>query len=92
MVKPFWATVGAASDEAVTDEAAPLSPPLVSPALASGVDETLEPPRLMLQAVSIPSERMETNKVFLFIFVFRGSAKPLLFLSECHASYESESP
>ena len=46
------------------------------------------PPRLILQAVSIPKERMETNKVFLFIFVFHGSSKPLLFLSVCHARYE----
>jgi hypothetical protein len=30
------------------------------------------PPRLKPQAVSMPKERMETNKVFLFIFVFRG--------------------
>ena len=78
-----------------------LSPPSEVPSspLVSGNDDSPEigvlslpefPPRLKPQAVSMPKERMETNKVFLFIFVFRGYLGPLLFLSECHARYESE--
>ncbi len=60
-----------------------LSPPSDVPSswLVSGNDDSPEtgalsllefPPRLKPQAVSMPKERMETNKVFLFIFVFRG--------------------
>ena len=70
-----------------------LSPPSDVPSswLVSGNDDSPEigvlslpefPPKLKPQAVSMPKERMETNKVFLFIFVFRGYLKPLLFLSE----------
>ena len=88
MVKPFSAGVGSAAvDEAVTDEAAPLSPSLVSPALASITDDASSevaplaefPPKLKEQPARAPNERMETNKVFLFIFVF--AVKTVTFLS-----------
>ena len=79
--------------EAPVEVTGVLSPPSEVPSspLVSGNDDSPEigvlslpefPPRLKPQAVSMPKERMETNKVFLFIFVFRGYLKPLLFLSE----------
>ena len=56
----------------------PVSPDVSAGSLVSLTDDSsreagtllLLPPILKEQAVSMPKERMETNKVFLFIFVF----------------------
>ena len=68
-------------------DAAPLSPSLVPSVLVSATDDASSevafepefPPKLKEQPVSMPNERMETNKVFLFIFVF--AVKTVSFLS-----------
>lgn len=72
-------------------EAAPLSPSLVPSVLVSATDDASSevafepelPPKLKEQPVSMPNERMETNKVFLFIFVFTVKNRYFPFFFVC---------
>ena len=88
IVNPFPASWEAGAALVVPFEAGWLSFP--SPELVSTTDDSFSevsplfselPPKLKEHPARAPMERIETNKVFLFIFLFRGGRPLLSFLN-----------